>query len=87
MLENTLFRGVLSNPWHLATLFGLNGSDIVTKSETLRRKRDRKKVKTVYGAEKHDPMTRRPRRGDVRGGNVIENTKTVCVRRIQTDVT
>jgi hypothetical protein len=32
MLENTLFRGVFSNPWHLD--HESSGSDIVIKSET-----------------------------------------------------
>ena len=39
----------------------------------------------MYGAEKVDPMTWRRRwEGDVRGGDVTENTETVCVRLKQT---
>ncbi len=48
MLENTLFRGVFSNRWHLES----SGSDIVTKTETLP-----EDIRSVHGAKKRDPIT------------------------------
>ncbi len=47
MLENTLFRGLFSNPWHLDQVF----QTIVTKSETFP-----EHISSVHGAGKRDPI-------------------------------